>query len=357
MAVCIYSPSEKIWGGGQIYVDHLCRFLNDNGIETFIATSEPKTFSSPAMQMPSVSSKLRRLLLSHSLVKDLKERGVRIVVLNDLSSLWLAPIFRFHGFKVVSLLHLYLQERNKAGFGHRWFEYRILKYSSYFAHRIYSVNKDNQRVFPVPVEWIGNFISPWFLDANRSESKKYDLGLVARLSAEKNIPLFVQIIADLNSISDRPIRGLIVGKGEQEPLIRNEIERLSMHSLIDLKPWVDRSKLPDVFDQIRCFAITSYHEGFATTLLESHARGVPAICTRSSGFCPEFLESFGSVTGIAFDREDLSSRVFLHNIIRFIDNSDELFSACRIKAQDFTEGKVLGKLCIDFKKMMNGQSG
>lgn len=31
--ICIYSPSEKIWGGGQIYIEGLCRYMNEKACQ------------------------------------------------------------------------------------------------------------------------------------------------------------------------------------------------------------------------------------------------------------------------------------------------------------------------------------
>jgi len=344
MNVCIFSPSQKIWGGGQIYIENLCRYIGENGVGAVIATSEPETFSCPTMRVPSVASKLARLRYAPKLAKRLKKNGFAVVVLNDLSSLWLAPIFRFYGLKVVSLLHLYLQRKNKAGLGHGCLEFHMLRMASRFAHQVYSVNKDNQQAFPVPVEFVGNFISPWFFGASGSDQKRYDLGLIARLSAQKNIPLFIKLLAKLNDVSERPITGLIVGKGEEEALVRREIDRLGMQELIELRPWVDRQDLPSVYDQIRCFAITSHHEGFATTLLEAHARGVPAITTHSAGYCAEFVEGVNPITGIAFAPLDVEFDTFIHSLIDLIEDSGSYHEACRLKAEQFTEERVLGHI-------------
>lgn len=351
MSVCIYSPSEKIWGGGQIYIEGLCRFLNSQGIDAFIATSEPGSFSVPTMQIASVASKVRRLKFAPSLASNLKSQGVHVVVLNDLSSLWLAPIFRLFGLKVVSLLHLYLQRRNETGHGHGWLTYHILRATSRFAHLVYSVNKENQKSLPANVQWVGNFIPSWFFDASSGQNKKYDLGLISRLSSEKNIPFFVQVVAKLNAVSEQPVTALIVGKGQEEDLIRAEIFALGMCNLIEVRPWVDRSDLPGVYDQIRCFAITSHHEGFATTLLEAHARGVPAICTRSAGFCGEFLE-ISPKTGVVFEHSDIQSPEFIRQILNLIEESPSFYERCRRKASSFSEQQVLGKMQLGIEALL-----
>ena len=81
----------------------------------------------------------------------------------------------------------------------------------------------------------------------------------------------------LNSKGGEPVKALILGRGEEQENIVKTIESAGLQENIELRDWADRKDLPSIYDSIKCFAITSHHEGFATTLLEPHARGVPAI--------------------------------------------------------------------------------
>ena len=351
-SICIYSPSENIWGGGQIYIENLCRYMNENGLATVIATSEPDTFSCPTTQIESVASKAKRLSNSLYLAKKFKRSGIKVIILNDLSSLWLAPVFRLQGFKVVSLLHLYLQKKNPAGLGHGFIEFYLLRFSSYFCHKIFSVNKENLKAFPVEVEFVGNFISPWFFGDSLSE-KKYDLAIIARLSKQKNIPLFIKLIKKLNTNRIVPIKALILGQGEEKENIKIEIESAGLEDSIELRDWADRQELPTIYDSIKCFAITSHHEGFATTLLEAHARGVPAITTKSAGFCAEFIQGFGSITGISFVPEDVGSLGFQQKVLSLIEHADEYYDDCINKAALFSEDEVLGKISSGIESLIS----
>lgn len=349
--ICIYSPSENIWGGGQIYIENLCRYMNEKNITTAIATSEPDSFSCPTMVIDSVASKPKRLFNSLALAKRLKLSGIEVIILNDLSSLWLAPIFKLHGFKVVSLLHMYLQKKNAAGLGHSRAEYHLLRYSSLFCNRIFSVNKENLQAFPVKVEFVGNFISPWFFGESESY-KKYDLAIISRLSKEKNISLFIKIIERLNYNRTEPIKALILGRGAERDRIVKDIKLAGLEDSIELRDWADRSELPKIYDSIKCFAITSHHEGFATTLLEAHARGIPAITTKSAGFCAEFIEGFGSTTGISFTPEDIYSSDFKTKVLSLIVHSKDYHNTCINKAAIFSEDEVLGKISTGIKSLI-----
>lgn len=354
LEVCIYSPSENIWGGGQIYIENLCRYMNEKGLATVVATSEPDTFSCPTIKMDSVASKAKRLASSLKLARKLKRSGTKIIVLNDLSSLWLAAVFRQSGLKVVSLLHTPLQKKGAANLGHSAIEYYLLRASSCFCNKVFSVNKNNVQAFPVEVEFIGNFISPWFFSDSKA-SKKYDLAIISRLSKEKNIPLFVNLINRLNSQGIQPIKALILGRGEEKENIISAIEQAGLQDVIDLQDWADRKDLPAIYDSIKCFAITSHHEGFATTLLEAHARGVPAITTKSAGFCAEFVEGFGRDTGISFEPKEIDSLEFQQQVLSLIDNAESYHQACIDKAKIFNEDEVLGKIHSYIELIINNK--
>jgi glycosyltransferase involved in cell wall biosynthesis len=90
-------------------------------------------------------------------------------------------------------------------------------------------------------------------------------------------------------------------------------------------------------------------------VLESHARGVPVITTRSAGFCPEFVQSFGGMSGLVFEPKDVNSEFFLNEVLHVIDNSDAYGEVCRSKASEFTEERVLGKLYSDIAVLAKGK--
>lgn len=342
----IYSPSHGIWGGGQIYIEQLCNYMNEGGIETYIVTSEPETFACPAKKMDNVLSKKKRFFSALELAKKYQKEGFESIILNDLSSLWLAPVFKIYGFNVVSLLHLYLQKRTENPLGHSLPEYYLLKFTSRFCDTIFSVNKNNQEVFGKErVRFIGNYVPDWFFDVPEGENaKQYDFVLIARLSKQKNIPLFLDLLKNLNDALGRNYTALIVGEGPQKEEIESVISEKKLEESVILQGWVERKELPSVFDMGKCFVISSYHEGFATTLLEAHARGIPAIVTRSSGFCGEFIEGYNAQTGIVFEPGDLGKDRFYKDLATLIEEYKSYEESCKAKAGIFSEENVLNPI-------------
>lgn len=344
--VLIYSAAHtNVWGGGQIYIEQLCVYMNANGVETYILTSNPESFACPTMPMPIAHPKYKRLTHAFSVAKRYRDEGFERIILNDLPSLWLAPIFKAYGYRVISLLHLYLRRREGKGLGHRFLPYHLLRLTSRFCDAIFSVNRDNAAVFGKQrVTFAGNYVPEWFFAAPREEEKTYDFILIARFSVEKNLPLFLELLYRLNRQGDRRFNALLVGKGPEKGRIEERIDALGLSESVTIREWVERRQLPAVYDLGRCFVISSYHEGFATTLLEAHARGVPAIVTRSSGFCGSFVEGYNSETGLVFAPEDLENEAFLAQVTRLIDGYEAYAVACKQKAKQFSEAKVLGPI-------------
>ncbi len=342
--ILIYSPSHAQWGGGHLYIEHLCKYLFNKEKDVLMLTSKPEQFDCKCEKLHNAVSYKGRLAESFWIAKRYKKEGYKRIILNDLVSIWLAPIFKYYGFNVYSLLHSYLYEGDGKGLGHTKTQIAIIKASAKFCDHIFSVNRDNIEIFGSDrVSFVGNFISDWFFTQQSRANKSYDFLIVARLAKEKNIPLFLKIISKLNS-SYGNFNLLIVGEGEEEQRIRDTIESYGLQDSVEMRGWMDRRDLPSVYDIAKCFVISSYHEGFATTLLEAHARGVPAIVTKSSGFCGEFVEGYGEKSGIVFDTGDIEDNEFYRDIVRLLENSGKYRDICISKAKKFSEDRVLGSI-------------
>ena len=342
--ILIYTPSHAPWGGGHLYIEHLCKYLSKKNKDVLMLTSRPDWFDCRCEKLQNAISKRGRLIESFKVAKEYKKRGYNKVILNDFVSIWLAPVFRILGFRVYALLHSYLHEGDGRGLGHTKIQITLIKISAKFCTQIFSANRDNIDILDKNrVIFVGNFISNWFFEYKKEGKKNYDFLIVARLAKEKNISLFLKILSKLNSEYGN-FNLLIVGEGEEKQNIKDTIERYHLQNVVEMRGWMDRRDLPSVYDSAKCFVISSYHEGFATTLLEAHARGIPAIVTKSSGFCPEFVEGYGEKSGIVFDLEDTENDKFYRDIITLLDNSEKYRDICISKAKEFSEESVLGKI-------------
>lgn len=343
--VLIFFPGHAEWGGGHIYVEQLCAYLNRSGTEAQILTHRAELFGCPAVKLPSLRSKLKRALSSFAIARRYRKSGYDTIILSDLASLWLAPVFKLYGYRVISLLHIYLRKRQGRELGHSPLAYHLLRFSATFCDRIFSVNKNNVAVFGAErVTFIGNFVPDWFFAAPRTQTKPYDFVLIARFSVQKNIPLFLSLLKNLNDRSGNVYKALLVGRGPERGRIDRVIAELGLERAVTIMKWVERDALPSVYDLGKCFVISSFHEGFATTLLEAHARGVPAIVTESSGFCAEFVEGYNAPTGIVFNDESLKAAPFYDGLAALIAEYETYGETCMEKAKIFSEANVLGPI-------------
>ena len=141
--ILIYTPSHAQWGGGHLYIEHLCKYLTKKDKDILMLTSRPDWFDCRCEKLQNAISKRGRLIESLKVAKEYKKRGYNKVILNDFVSIWLAPVFRILGFRVYALLHSYLHEGDGRGLGHTKIQITLIKISAKFCTQIFSVNRDN----------------------------------------------------------------------------------------------------------------------------------------------------------------------------------------------------------------------
>ncbi|MFK8181731.1 MAG: glycosyltransferase family 4 protein [Phormidesmis sp.] len=103
-----------------------------------------------------------------------------------------------------------------------------------------------------------------------------------------------------NSLAATPIcpHLIVVGKGELERQVRNEVSQLGLSSHVTFLGPMPQSELADLYRACDVFALTSAYEGLARGSLEALACGTPIVTTRA-GETPKFLEPD---SGIVCDR-------------------------------------------------------
>jgi glycosyltransferase involved in cell wall biosynthesis len=114
----------------------------------------------------------------------------------------------------------------------------------------------------------------------------YNIGSVARLVPQKNIPLLLGAIQLLNTEYPAEFNLIIAGTGP----LREQLNSLSIELGIETRvSW--KGKILDVdafYKGIDLFALTSNYEGFGLVLLEAMSYGIPVVARRVSAI-PEVL--------------------------------------------------------------------
>ncbi len=105
------------------------------------------------------------------------------------------------------------------------------------------------------------------------------LGFVGRLSVEKNIGLLVRIQEELDRLSVKDFRFLIVGHGGDEAWLRERLPKAEFTGVLR------GEALATAYANMDLFVFPSHTDTFGNVVLEALASGVPAIVTPDGGPC------------------------------------------------------------------------
>jgi glycosyltransferase involved in cell wall biosynthesis len=145
--------------------------------------------------------------------------------------------------------------------------------------------------------------SDQFKPAVRAEGDRVRLIAVGRLVKEKRMDRFLEIVARLRQVSDKPVSGVIVGAGPLKTQLEQQANDLGlMPDAIELKDPVQDMR--PIYEQADILVLTSDFEGTPNVVLEAMASGLPVVATRVGGV-PEVVRH--GETGYLSDPEDNQS--------------------------------------------------
>lgn len=106
------------------------------------------------------------------------------------------------------------------------------------------------------------------------------IGTAARLDEIKNIPMMLRVFNEvLRRVPDTCL--LIAGQGPQEGNLKSMAAELGIADRVRFIGL--RFDLPEIYQLMDVFLLTSFSEGISVTLLEAMASGVPAVVTDVGG--------------------------------------------------------------------------
>ena len=111
---------------------------------------------------------------------------------------------------------------------------------------------------------------------------------VARLSAQKGLPLLIKATAELvrEGVS---FRLLIIGEGEDRQLIESSIAQDGLESVVELAGSKSGKEVREALLRARALVIPSFAEGLPVVIMEAFALGRPVVSTRIAGI-PELVD-------------------------------------------------------------------
>jgi len=135
-----------------------------------------------------------------------------------------------------------------------------------------------------------NFVDTgvFYRDNSKSELlepvKENILLFIGRIEEVKGLELFVDTVIEINKREPGKWKGVLVGRGTYEPLIKRYIQNKSSDGLFHFTgPVFEQDKLRRIYNRATVLMISSYFEGIPMVILESLACGTPVISTNVGG--------------------------------------------------------------------------
>lgn len=110
---------------------------------------------------------------------------------------------------------------------------------------------------------------------------------VARLSAQKGLPLLIEAMAMVSS--RRAVTLDIIGDGEDRPIIEEQIARSALTHHVRLLGWAAPETIRTALHNARALVLSSFAEGLPVVLMEAMASRRPVIATAIAGV-PELVD-------------------------------------------------------------------
>jgi glycosyltransferase involved in cell wall biosynthesis len=118
------------------------------------------------------------------------------------------------------------------------------------------------------------------------QSRPTQLGTVSRLVPQKNLPLLLNVLKELNSVNSSSFELAVTGTGPLE----KELQSIAIALGVETKvTWRGQSKdILAFYRSLDVFILTSDYEGFGLVLLEAMSHEIPVVARRISAI-PEVM--------------------------------------------------------------------
>jgi len=145
----------------------------------------------------------------------------------------------------------------------------------------------------------------YFLPKTVRNSHQVRLLSVGRLTHQKRIDRFLNVLAKVRSVAEVPISGIIVGEGPLRPALEQQARELGL--LPDGVMFLGQvSDMRPIYWEADILVLTSDHEGTPNVVLEAMSSGLPAVATKVGGV-PEVVQN--GLTGYLTPPDDENSMV------------------------------------------------
>jgi len=201
----------------------------------------------------------------------------------------------------------------------KWYRERTSTYAKYDSIFAISSSAKVEAVeyFGLPEEkitvlWGGITESDFSIQSNKNAR---DIVYVGAFEERKNIPRLIEAFSKSEKYLHRNSKLVLVGRDYESELapILSAISETKLGTRVKIRGFVTDNELEKVYENARLVVLPSLHEGLGLPLLESMARGIPAIASKTSSM-KDILE------GLPNTFDPMSPDSISEKIIEFANN-------------------------------------
>lgn len=163
--------------------------------------------------------------------------------------------------------------------------------------------------------------------------KKYDLITVGRISPEKQLNIFVEVVEKLAK-NNKNIKAAIAGSGPEFNIIQTVIIEKGLENNITMLGFVEGDNLRDLFSQGKIYLSCSQTEGFPRTIIQSLACGTPCVSSNVGDLTDTIIEGVNGY--LVNDSCDVKNYV---EKITCLLNSSEIYKSFSNKGREIVSEK------------------
>lgn len=195
---------------------------------------------------------------------------------------------------------------------YRKFEKVIAISDAVYKHIIFWSGTDKEKVILIYNGTDMNIMSKSDIEKKikSRDNKKYEIGSIARLESRKDLATTLRAIDYL--IKELEFNGFvytIYGDGPEKNRLIQLTKKLGIESYVNFAGFHPQIEL--IIDKLDIHIISSKEEGFGISIIETMARGIPNIGTRTGGIPEVISDSIDGLLVNVGEYEDLAKKIFL----------------------------------------------
>lgn len=349
--------SERGWRGGEVHIFCLAEYLRQYGVEVTIvcrknSESHKHCISNNFSYINAGQKNVFDLLSAWKIYRFCKKNRVDIIHAHSSKSFGVAVlaafIFNFQA-KIIFTKHTvfpisktfltWLRYNNK-------YLKAAIGVSEVVCKQLKAIILNESKVVKVLNSVTVNLVEP--LSKEKMGLGNYIvLGTCSALTAEKNITLFIDILAELNKLSI-PFKAIVIGDGADRNKLEEYAKKQGVESEIIFTGFHSNSS--DMINALDIFVQTSTLEGFGLSLLEAFTLGKVCVTT-NVGAAKEIITQ--GVDGFVVDSFD--KHEFVSTIKALANNPDrmmEVGAAAKIASQSFSVSKMAENTIDVYRKVL-----